>query len=148
MKAAKAKEAASLPKQPVPAQSRAMPDLEKGEGEGTVEQQALLQVLSLIINLLLCPDSFEFCVGRARQAKPNHDETETDVYVVVHWHTHWGLLIQVAAPPFMSGLEGLGELEQLHSQARCSGLFPKCKGLCAGAAASGVCPDGQPDHLQ
>ncbi len=47
MKAAKAKEAASLPKQPVPAQSRAMPDLEKGEGEGTAEQQALLQVHSL-----------------------------------------------------------------------------------------------------
>ena len=50
MKAAKAKEAASLPKQPVPAQSRVMSDLEKGEGEGTAEQQALLQVPGLIIS--------------------------------------------------------------------------------------------------
>jgi len=48
MKAAKAKEAASLPKQPQPAQSRSMPDLEKGEGAGAAEQQALLQVPSLL----------------------------------------------------------------------------------------------------
>jgi hypothetical protein len=44
MKTAKAKEAASLPKQPAPAQGRAVPDLEKGEGQGAAEQQALLQV--------------------------------------------------------------------------------------------------------
>ena len=44
MKAAKAKEAASLPKQPAPAQGRVVPDLEKGEGQGAAEQQALLQV--------------------------------------------------------------------------------------------------------
>ena len=44
MKAAKAKEAASLPKQPAPAHGRAVPDLEKGEGQGAAEQQALLQV--------------------------------------------------------------------------------------------------------
>ena len=53
MKAAKAKEAASLPKQPQPAQSRATPDLEKGEGAGAAEQQALLQVPSLA-TILLC----------------------------------------------------------------------------------------------
>ena len=53
MKAAKAKEAASLPKQPQPAQSRSMPDLEKGEGAGAAEQQALLQVPSLA-TILLC----------------------------------------------------------------------------------------------
>lgn len=44
MKSAKAKEAASLPKQPTPAQGRAAPDLERGDGEGAAEQQALLQV--------------------------------------------------------------------------------------------------------
>ena len=44
MKAAKAKEAASLPKQPGLPQGRAVPDLERGEAEGATEQQALLQV--------------------------------------------------------------------------------------------------------
>ena len=44
MKAAKAKEAASLPKQPGLPQGHAVPDLERGEAEGATEQQALLQV--------------------------------------------------------------------------------------------------------
>ena len=49
MKAAKAKEAASLPKQPGLPQGRAVPDLERGEAEGATEQQALLQVGSALV---------------------------------------------------------------------------------------------------
>ena len=65
MKAAKAKEAASLPKQPLAAQSRAVPDLEKGEGEGTAEQQALLQVRSVPCSLSSCPNMIPSCVAGA-----------------------------------------------------------------------------------